>query len=328
MKKLAKKMLSGLVAALPLGARFAVLDRLVQQFGPLRVVRRASHGSRVVGLEAVGDYGRILSAVGDDTIFDIYARTGKWAASTNDTVKTFFVDRSGTYLDIGANIGLTVIPIAKNPGVRCLAFEPDPTNVQNLEQNVAWNCPYHDVITMNLALFSRRDTLQFELSEGNLGDHRLRLNDDDTGVLSESSRKLITVQAVPLDEFAAEVEGPLVVKIDTQGAEPFVVQGAHRVLGMAALLIMEFSPYHLRRLGGDVDAMLRSLQDNFSYGKLARDGAGFGDSMPIEGLVATLVEFWHAAGQAPQDQDYLDVCLSRAPFADGGVQADSRLDKA
>lgn len=318
MKRLAKKMLSVLVGALPLGARIAVLDRLVQQFGPLRVIRRASHGSRVVGLEAVGDYGRILSAVGDDTIFDIYARTGKWATSTNDTVKTFFGNRSGTYIDVGANIGLTVIPVAANPGVRCLAFEPDPTNYQNLEQNVARNCPFHNVIMMNLALFNRRDTLQFELSEGNLGDHRIRLNNDDTGVFSENLRKVIKVPAVPLDEFASEVEGPLVVKIDSQGAEPFVVQGAHRVLGMAALLIMEFSPYHLRRLGGDVDAMLQFLQENFLHGKLARDGASFGDSMPIARLVTILVEFWQAAGQTPVDQEYLDVCFARAPAANSG----------
>ena len=53
----------------------------------------------------------------------------------------FFEERdSGTYLDIGANIGLTTIPIARNHRVRCHSFEPDPGLFVHLLENIHRNC--------------------------------------------------------------------------------------------------------------------------------------------------------------------------------------------
>lgn len=66
---------------------------------------------------------------------------------------------SGTYLDIGANIGLTTIPVAQNPRVACKAFEPAPHNFRYLSHNVAANCPHGNVDLFNLALFDRRATM-------------------------------------------------------------------------------------------------------------------------------------------------------------------------
>jgi hypothetical protein len=39
---------------------------------------------------------------------------------TNDLVEGFFREHSGgTFIDIGANIGLTTVPVARNPSVQC-----------------------------------------------------------------------------------------------------------------------------------------------------------------------------------------------------------------
>ena len=45
---------------------------------------------------------------------------------------------------------------------------------------------------------------------------------------------------VPLDDLLPILQSPIAVKIDTQGAEPFVVSGGHRVLAQTEPLLMEW----------------------------------------------------------------------------------------
>ena len=56
---------------------------------------------------------------------------------------------------MGANIGMTVISVARNPLVRCVAFEPEPTNFANLFANIATNCPYRNVVSDQIAPLCR-----------------------------------------------------------------------------------------------------------------------------------------------------------------------------
>ena len=53
--------------------------------------------------------------------------------------------------------------------------------------------------------------------------------------------------------------GAVAAKIDTQGAEPFVIAGGREVLSCVGLLAIEFSPYHMRNLGSDPDVVLDFL---------------------------------------------------------------------
>ena len=75
----------------------------------------------------------MLSARPMTTRCRTYASTGRWAEHTNELIGRFF-DKAGrgTFLDIGANIGLTTIPVARRANVACHAFEPEPENFRNL----------------------------------------------------------------------------------------------------------------------------------------------------------------------------------------------------
>jgi hypothetical protein len=85
-------------------------------------------------------------------------------------------------------------------------------------------------VTINrVALFDRTSVMEFEVGEGNLGDHRIRLSNQ-PGQFSEQERRVIKVNAAPLDEVIGEISGPLAVKIHTQGAEPFVIGGGRQTL--------------------------------------------------------------------------------------------------
>lgn len=237
------------------------------------------HGHRLVAamapecgidaLRTVGEYGPIVSASRDASVFLQYARTGRWAESTNAAFAEFFDARGGgAYLDIGANIGLTTIPVAQRPSVTCFAFEPEPENFRNLSTNVAANCKHDNVKLFQTAVFDRDAELKFELAPNNLGDHRIRLKDSSVNLQGENERRTITVPAAPLDTLVGEIRSPLAVKIDVQGAEPFVVAGGMRTLSGADLMLVEWSPYHMSRMGGDPRIVLDLLRKNFSRGRI------------------------------------------------------------
>jgi FkbM family methyltransferase len=226
------------------------------------------------GLRTTGQFGDILSSPADRTIFAVYASTGTWAQNTNSLFSEFFSEnQGGTYLDIGANIGLTTIPIAQLPGVQCVAFEPAPENFRNLQANVRANCDPGKVRTLQLALFEKEGELDFELSNYNLGDHRL--TGGETSLVAAEKRRVISVQAGPLDSLDLVRPGcALGVKIDTQGAEPFIIAGGRKTLSRAQLLVLEWCPYMIARMGGDPLVVLQFLRESFRIGSIWRAEAG------------------------------------------------------
>ena len=91
-------------------------------------------------IRAKGEYGDISGFIDDMQIFGLYVRDGVWSAHINAIFVDYFSNRTcGTFLDIGANIGLTTIPVARNRHICCHAFEPDPDNFELLQENVRHN---------------------------------------------------------------------------------------------------------------------------------------------------------------------------------------------
>jgi FkbM family methyltransferase len=312
MKKFLKSVLGSLVVKLPWGARKAIIQAIADDLGPLHVIQDLVQKARVSRLETTGNYGVIISSATDRIVFGTYATTGWWARDSNDLIVSSFDGRSGTYLDIGANIGLTLIPLLGRPDVRCIGIEPDPTNFSNLEINVSRNSARNDIELHNIALFNKRTSLDFELAEGNLGDHRLRTTDRVEGIFGESSRQVISVPGIPLDDLIdRRPEGYFAIKLDTQGAEPFVIEGGRRTFRSADMLLLEFSPYHLKRLGGDPEVVLNLIEECFHTGCVAIGEGRFGEWMSSQKVAAFLRSEWHGAASDPNDFRYFDVCVKR-----------------
>lgn len=274
MKEAVLKILGSLGSLLPDRVWHVVLKifvqnrRLMDLYGSYYVSEFASR-LNIVGVSAIGKYGIFTSAPNDVVILKAYAENGVWAEGTNRTIRNFFVGGQGTYLDIGANIGMTVVPIAAHSDVKCFAFEPDPTNYQNLKTNIAVNCGNkNDIMIFNYALFDREAILPFEISPSNLGDHRIRLGNTNPGRLAEEKRKVIEVPCACLDDLDLPIQGPFFVKIDTQGAEPFVVAGGRSTLAKADVILLEWAPYHMSRMGGDQNIILEFLRTNFTTAKI------------------------------------------------------------
>jgi FkbM family methyltransferase len=309
LKSTVKRFIAFTVPKLPIPVKAAVANSFgTASYDILKVLARKFN---VVSIGVAGDYGIIQGDLNDAIIVDTYARTGAWAANTNSLITSFF-DKSGggTYIDVGANIGLTTIPVARNRAVRCHAVEADPMNYAHLAQNVMRNCTYGNVTTYEVAAFSREAELQFALSNVNFGDHRIRLGNAAESE-EERSRKTITVQARPLDAIVPAVAGPLAVKIDTQGAEPFVIAGGAKVLAHCEFLIMEFWPYGMSLLEADPEIVFAFIESHFgTMTALSPQETVAIAQMPVSEAVPELRRFF--ADKRSDENWHIDIVATRA----------------
>lgn len=263
---------------------------------------------------APGDYGWFEGSAADQVVFKAYLQTGQWSPQFHDAVAApIFQDGGGTLIDVGANIGLTCIPVAARHGVRCYAFEPDPRNFLALRCNALRNGVESRVVAENLALSSSPGRLQFELSATNHGDHRVRF--DDGGVIAadseEAGRAVIEIAATTFDTYFRERElpAPVLVKIDTQGAELHVLRGMRASLVRVDHLICEFWPYGLRRAGADLDELYALLRD-FPLGAVLGFDREPARAVHLQAMDSVVAELQQLA-RNPVAENFVDVLMTR-----------------
>jgi len=270
LKSLAKSALATAVNFLPLSVRRAAIERTRTSPDSYAIFQVLGRSFAVKEIGVAGRYGLIEGSIEDGSVLARYGQTGVWAPQLNKLFGDFFDGRGGgTYLDIGANIGLTTIPIARNGHVSCYAVEPEPRNYGYLECNVRKNCAHGNVQLLNFALFDRQTTIDFELSKQNGGDHRVRVTAS-AGSFDEQRREVIKVATQTLDSILDPdaMRLPLAAKIDTQGAECQVVAGGKTVLSRAELLAFEFWPYGISRMGGDHRLLVDFVSEHFRQGAI------------------------------------------------------------
>ena len=245
-KRIAHNAIKGFVKRAPWGVRNALVQGLAERGGHEILLTHIARRAGISAFMANGNWGLIQASSTDAIMLPVYGQTRTWAAPTVAFLQKALEGGGGTYLDIGANIGLTTIPIAQNANVRCIAFEPDATNFMHLSENVKRNCPYGNVELLQKAVMDKSGTVTFGLNpDGNPGDHRV--------IRGATSRKVLSLQAVALDEVFKALTAPLVVKNYSQGAEPFVIAGGRSILSKAQAIALEFWPYGLEQMGGSLD---------------------------------------------------------------------------
>ena len=82
--------------------------------------------------------------------------------------------------------------------------------------------------------------------------------------MNEVARSMIEVEALLLDQLLPNTKRPLAIKIDTRGAEPYIVKAGRHTLRDADLLILEFWPTGMARMGGGPEEVIKCLADDFA----------------------------------------------------------------
>lgn len=143
------------------------------------------------------------------------------------------LDPGETAFDIGANIGqnASIMALVVGPRGRVVAFEPGPTAWSILTRNVQSWAPY-DLAPITVV----RQGLSSQIGEGllheaiDLGGFSLEDQPPGPPRIAPPGARGIKVELTTLDEFVSQSSGIGLMKIDVEGHELAVLDGAARIL--------------------------------------------------------------------------------------------------
>lgn len=195
--------------------------------------------------------------------------------------------------DIGANIGVVCIPSVKQGLIReCHAVEAEVNNYKVLKTNIILNDLENKIFTYNYALSNNDNKfVDMEISPSDSGDNRI-INKIAFNIHGEETRKIIKVKTKTIDSLFPNLnKNKDLIWIDTQGYEPFILEGSQNAIKQKVPFVIEFWPYGLKR-NNNWDRMITILSKFSSYVDLSLD------EMKIEKLdnngVNKLISGWHS----------------------------------
>jgi FkbM family methyltransferase len=163
-----------------------------------------------------------------------------------------------TFIDVGANVGVHTLCAAhamQGQG-RVIAFEPFPRTSELLKRTLTMN---------GLASFCdvRQEAVSDQRGERDLFVGRVSAHHSliELGDLVSASSPPIKVPVVCLDDVIAPLETVDLIKIDVEGVELEVLNGARRIVAEnpTVAIIAEFGPSHLQRSGHSAASWLETF---------------------------------------------------------------------
>lgn len=163
------------------------------------------------------------------------------------------------FIDVGANIGSYTVMAAGAAGADCVSFEPVPSTFVHLLDNIRLNDIGSRVTAHNLAVGSSAGVLSFTSS---LDTQNHVLPKVRASCADASS---VDVPAVALDEIIPPSGATTVVKIDVEGFEGPVVDGAARTLESPSTLAVVVEVNGCGALYGYEEMPLRERMLRWGY---------------------------------------------------------------
>jgi len=163
------------------------------------------------------------------------------------------------FYDIGANIGITCLPIAiageaQQPTI--FAFEPHPETAQRLKENIALNDVSIEVY--QLAMGERCGQTKLNVSNFGEGTHTIV----NSALKNNAS---IEVPIIAVDSFVQQGHrAPNLIKIDVEGYEMNVLLGMEKTLKSNSVrnLFIEIHPNLLEKAGYSEEKLVKWLEDH------------------------------------------------------------------
>lgn len=169
-----------------------------------------------------------------------------------------FIKEDSIIVDVGANVGRFTLPFAsKARNGKVLSFEPDATSFSNLEKNCKLNS-FDNITLVNKGLGSKNASFQlFVVNKNNPGMNRI-LND------GSSHDSCSEIEVVKLDDYLNQLnlDKVDVIKIDVEGFENEVIEGAREVIvKYKPLLFVEMSNENLKEHGSSFELLVKKIEE-------------------------------------------------------------------
>ena len=174
------------------------------------------------------------------------------------------------FVDVGANVGYYTVLAASRVGDqgKVISFEPDPGNFRILSRNaVAFGSG--NVTCEQLGVGSEDSRARLWLDPFDNATHSI--------VQRSGMHHYIDFRMTSLDNYfeSRNLRCPDVIKIDTEGCEPLVLNGMSKLIGRteALKLVVEFNPFLLMKNNANPQAFLSKLtQVGFTLNTISKDG--------------------------------------------------------
>ncbi len=214
--------------------------------------------------------------------------------------------KSGTLLDIGANIGhVTLYCLSRKYCNYSICVEPDDFNFKMLQDNVNINLIHDKVLLKQTGLGSKSGKVNMILSQDNFGDHRIftasESCDEDKYNLKQN-RQLTTIEIDRLDDLVGSsdvFDNVNFISLDVQGFELEVLQGGVDFFSQGIPMMLEVDPYLLEKKGSNIDMLFGLLSNCYTHFISLSDV----DSKLIE--ISKFIGFYNGVKEG--EKDYADV---------------------
>lgn len=194
----------------------------------------------------------------------------------------------GAIIDVGANLGIVSLMLAKRFPERTIhAFEPAPSTFHALQTNIALNASAN-IRALPCAVAD---------CNGEIAFHAHPLGRGTNSIAAFAGACVVNVQGVTLDAYAAEnaIAEIAFLKVDVEGFEATVFQGAPRLLGeqRAAVVYYEVCPGNAKNSGIEPERPTRILQEH-GYRTYKIDELGRLQPVDISEVGRTVLDNWVA----------------------------------
>jgi FkbM family methyltransferase len=173
-------------------------------------------------------------------------------------------------IDVGANVGYYTISLANwvGPSGLVVAFEPFPSNFSILEKNIHLN-QLNNVTLEPSALSKCSGSVQLIHEVGD----QFSATPSVGGYAVEGDRVSVNVPSCRLDDYAAGLaKAPNFIKIDVEGAELAVLEGARRTLATAIpILLVEIHDWGSDESENVLQFLLEFKYETHVVGKKGRE---------------------------------------------------------
>jgi len=168
--------------------------------------------------------------------------------------------RGKTFWDIGANVGLYSIYAALKSEAKVVAIEPVPANVQMLMKNLRANHLENQVVVIPLSLTNRTGVagLSIPSDEAGISHVVFRESFDFEGKKNQITPSLNTIGMSWKDmQNWFNLEIPNYVKIDVDGIEHLILEGAGDLLNQVEEVLVEVNYNFLQQKQSIMEIMAR-----------------------------------------------------------------------
>jgi FkbM family methyltransferase len=209
-------------------------------------------------------------------------------------VERCLAKKTGTAFDVGANLGTFSCLIASLGPHVVHAFEPIPETFCPCKNNLRFNGLLERCRLNCLAVGRGSDLVTFHIQEDSPATNRMAIDGEKAGGEQTSTQ---VIAAIDLDGYcqSQKIEFVDFLKIDVEGMEPYVLQGASALLKTrkVAAILIEVCPGNLRGIGFSPADLYREFEAaRYSPYALNSDGSPGGklslaqiEAMPLANVV-------------------------------------------